>query len=409
MPAPPPPNLPFEDRPEGSSNRAGGGSFSPPPLPRKESESPPTSGGEGILKPSPPEGERLDIPSSSLGETDLPEGGTTLKVMPAEYRGTRGSREMPLYKGPPPATGVLPRPLTSGAPEAKPKKRIISKKLALILIFLLLAGGGVFVYFNWFSGPQYESEAPPLSPGGMPGGIPSLSPGPGLPAGETPGAPFDTSPDLSTLDSDNDGLTDKEEEELGTNLKDADSDQDGLPDGWEAENKLNPLDPADIDQDPDSDNLDNSKEYFYHTDPHNSDTDGDSYLDGLEIEKGYDPTKAGAKLEEGSEAGREEREEAMSTSLGERDEMRKNDLKALELALALYYDDNGFFPSILTDLVPDYVVKIPEDPLPTQYSYHYTRISPTSYELAATLELASDPDDLLDGAQDQIYKVRVVE
>ncbi|MBT6489951.1 MAG: hypothetical protein HOK97_09325, partial [Deltaproteobacteria bacterium] len=47
---------------------------------------------------------------------------------------------------------------------------------------------------------------------------------------------------LSTLDTDQDGLTDSEEEALGTDPNDADSDDDGISDGDEVDAGWDPLD-----------------------------------------------------------------------------------------------------------------------------------------------------------------------
>ncbi|MFA4871487.1 MAG: hypothetical protein WC610_00270 [Patescibacteria group bacterium] len=69
------------------------------------------------------------------------------------------------------------------------------------------------------------------------------------------------------IDSDNDGLTDEEERNLGTDPNNFDSDNDGLTDSAEVK--------------------------IYKTDPLNPDTDGDGYKDGPEVSSGYDPTKSG--------------------------------------------------------------------------------------------------------------------
>ncbi|OGY43748.1 MAG: hypothetical protein A3B89_02640 [Candidatus Buchananbacteria bacterium RIFCSPHIGHO2_02_FULL_40_13] len=71
-------------------------------------------------------------------------------------------------------------------------------------------------------------------------------------------------------DSDNDGLSDEEEKQLGTDPKNFDTDDDGLMDRVEVR--------------------------IYQTDPLNKDTDGDGYEDGAEVINGYDPAKAGARL-----------------------------------------------------------------------------------------------------------------
>jgi hypothetical protein len=67
------------------------------------------------------------------------------------------------------------------------------------------------------------------------------------------------------VDSDNDGLTDTQEADLGTDPDNADTDGDGLEDG--AEVSLG-------------------------TDPTVSDTDGDGYSDGEEVDEGTSPTSA---------------------------------------------------------------------------------------------------------------------
>lgn len=69
----------------------------------------------------------------------------------------------------------------------------------------------------------------------------------------------------------------------------ADLDDDGLPDNWEANNDLNPNENGLNDRndgqygDPDQDGLTNLQEYQFGTDPNNADTDGDSLSDYDEI------------------------------------------------------------------------------------------------------------------------------
>ena len=68
-------------------------------------------------------------------------------------------------------------------------------------------------------------------------------------------------------DIDGDGLSNEEEEALGTNPNDVDTDGDGLSDREEVK--------------------------IYHTDPLEWDTDGDTYCDGEEVVAGYDPLGPG--------------------------------------------------------------------------------------------------------------------
>ena len=78
-----------------------------------------------------------------------------------------------------------------------------------------------------------------------------------------------TKPEIQ--DTDQDGLTDQEERELGTNIYKIDSDGDGLFDREEIKT--------------------------YKTDPLNPDTDGDGYLDGQEVKAGYNPLGSGKLYE----------------------------------------------------------------------------------------------------------------
>lgn len=65
------------------------------------------------------------------------------------------------------------------------------------------------------------------------------------------------------FDTDQDGLTDAREQELGTDPKTADSDFDGLTDQEELDT--------------------------YQTLPLNADTDADGFVDGVEVRGGYNP------------------------------------------------------------------------------------------------------------------------
>ncbi len=72
---------------------------------------------------------------------------------------------------------------------------------------------------------------------------------------------------LPVIDTDGDGITDKDEAKYKTNSSLADTDNDGLNDGEEI--------------------------FKYHTDPNNPDTDGDGYKDGEEVKNSYNPLGEG--------------------------------------------------------------------------------------------------------------------
>ncbi len=71
------------------------------------------------------------------------------------------------------------------------------------------------------------------------------------------------------LDADNDGLTNTEEQALGSDPFNPDTDGDDLPDKWEADNSLHLTDSTDAFADADGDRIPNLWEYSHGTDPLN--------------------------------------------------------------------------------------------------------------------------------------------
>ena len=102
-------------------------------------------------------------------------------------------------------------------------------------------------------------------------------------------------------DTDNDGLPNLIEKEIGSDPYDPDTDGDGLPDGYEVltlgtdptKNDSDDNGILDGDEDFDLDGLTNLQEYEKGTEPFNEDTDGDGLTDGDEVTTyGTDPLKA---------------------------------------------------------------------------------------------------------------------
>ncbi|TVZ09508.1 CHU domain-containing protein [Cellulophaga sp. RHA_52] len=99
-----------------------------------------------------------------------------------------------------------------------------------------------------------------------------------------------------SVDTDGDGLTNNEENTLGTDPNNPDTDGDGTSDGQEVTDGTNPLDDCDsiggtpLDtSDCDNDGLTNAEEATIGTDPFNPDSDNDGLLDGDEVTLGTDP------------------------------------------------------------------------------------------------------------------------
>jgi hypothetical protein len=122
--------------------------------------------------------------------------------------------------------------------------------------------------------------------------------------------PFDRSDDM-TYDLDTDGLTNGQEDLIGTDRANPDSDndslndrddpfpldsrytkdtdKDGLPDAYEDANNLQKDVRSDATEDPDEDGLNNLQEFIEGTDIADADTDSDGEIDGEEVEDGEDP------------------------------------------------------------------------------------------------------------------------
>ncbi|WP_350284985.1 Calx-beta domain-containing protein [uncultured Croceitalea sp.] len=98
-------------------------------------------------------------------------------------------------------------------------------------------------------------------------------------------------------DADNDGLSDDEEGQLGTDPNNPDTDGDTILDGQEVDDGTDPLDDCDsiggtplIDGDCDNDGLTNGEEVDLGTDPKDADSDNDGLTDGEEVLVEDDPT-----------------------------------------------------------------------------------------------------------------------
>lgn len=178
-----------------------------------------------------------------------------------------------------PALKPMERPIVTNN---KPENNFIQRQpqknsqapfvIILVLIILILGATGFFAYqyFNKKSQSNKSNTAPNQNLQNLLNDLKKASPE----ASATTNTEKDnnSSTQINTFkDSDNDGLTDDKEIELGTNPNAPDTDNDGLTDLQEIE--------------------------IYHSNPTLKDTDGDGYNDGAEVQNGYDPILPGnAKL-----------------------------------------------------------------------------------------------------------------
>ena len=117
---------------------------------------------------------------------------------------------------------------------------------------------------------------------------------------DTDGEEKNHATDPNNKDTDGDGYSDKEEVDAGTDPLDPnshptygkDTDGDSYSDEEEEKSGSDANDPKSTPNDLDGDGLSNEEEKAHGTDPKNPDTDGDGVSDGEEVKNGTDPTKA---------------------------------------------------------------------------------------------------------------------
>jgi hypothetical protein len=167
-------------------------------------------------------------------------------------------------------------------------------KILLFLGVVLLLGGLAYGSWWFFSGSKKQSTQPTTtnnqSNQNQTSGVTNTNAAPTNSASVPAQQNNDQILFGQAVDSDNDGLDDVREKEIGTDSKKFDTDLDGLSDGDEViVYKTNPLL-----ADTDGDGLSDGDEILiWHTDPLNSDSDGDGYKDGEEVRNGYSPLGPG--------------------------------------------------------------------------------------------------------------------
>jgi hypothetical protein len=172
-----------------------------------------------------------------------------------------------------------------------PNPRVVLVGVVVLAVVGALAFGASSVLFGGSSGdagPMSPTATPTPTPAATstPTGAPTATPTRTLSPTPTP-TPTPTATPTATpvpVDSDDDGLPDSREAELGTDPNDADTDGDGLTDGRERD-----LGTSALARDTDDDGIDDDMELAYGTDPLSADTDDDGLDDGRELRVGTDP------------------------------------------------------------------------------------------------------------------------
>jgi hypothetical protein len=150
------------------------------------------------------------------------------------------------------------------------KEPILGKIIATLFGLVILGGigfGGWWVYTNYF---QAKRPVAPVVPQVPPVTSPDTVEPPTTPVTTPTSTTSDSNDTLlfgEQVDTDNDGLSDRREQELGSDPQKKDTDGDEVNDGDEV--------------------------LIWHTDPIHPDTDSDGYPDGQEIKNGYNPNGAG--------------------------------------------------------------------------------------------------------------------
>lgn len=199
-----------------------------------------------------PAGAPQSAPVSQQAPVDMPASNVDLDVA-----------VMPRQATPPPPPEDILSPQNSGGHSSGIGRLIGVGFVALVSIGLVV--GGVYLGLQYVA-QQKVSEAD-INPNDAVLEEDEVNE-PTEPSIETPVVvPPEPEPIVESPDTDGDGLSDAEEDQLGTDLTLTDTDADGLNDAEEVR--------------------------MYGTDPLNQDTDGDGFVDGVEVANGFNPNGSG--------------------------------------------------------------------------------------------------------------------
>ena len=196
--------------------------------------------------------------------TSPPATGAATEDIFAEVDQEKPAAFQPKTPASPPAGGGISEPTY----QADDSKKFFVLGIIVISLMVIFAGG--FYGYKKF----IKSKSVDLNQAGqLPTETETTEPGqPAAPAATEISTTTTASESVSQpSDTDQDGLTDEEERQLGTNPNSIDSDGDGLYDREEVK--------------------------VYDTDPLAADSDGDGFSDGQEVSSGYNPKGSGRLYE----------------------------------------------------------------------------------------------------------------
>ena len=176
----------------------------------------------------------------------------------------------PVFK--PPVLSLADQPLAQNLPGTGQSRRLIVI-IIIVAVVIIVVGGGIFLISAWRNRQAVSTNINTNQTNIAPA-LPNVNQQNNLPAINSNVNTVNTNQPANVnsqvvvpLDSDHDGLTDQEENNIGTDPYKADTDGDGLTDYEEVK--------------------------IYKTNPLNPDTDGDGYSDGVEVRTGNNPLGPG--------------------------------------------------------------------------------------------------------------------
>lgn len=208
-------------------------------------------------------------PSNPTGAVPTPPGNLPVEDIFSEVDKAIPTAP-PVFKPPVLSQAVPSRPGNLSSASRSRRGLLI---VAIVAVVLVVGGGLIFLVLAWRGRPANPSQVNTNKPNVSPT-VPNVNQETNIPVANVNLNTVNTNQPTNVngqvvvpLDTDHDGLTDQEENNLGTDPLRTDTDSDGLTDYEEVN--------------------------IYQTNPLNPDTDSDGHNDGTEVRQGYNPKGPG--------------------------------------------------------------------------------------------------------------------